>query len=71
MDGFSVRGRGNIINVLAKIPKSVLEPAFDRDDIDLSMAENPLIRAEILKILKTSIETQVQAQVSQSGGKKK
>ena len=66
MNGLSSRGHLNLTQVVAKIPKSIREPALDpnADIIDLSMAENHLIRGEVLQILKSSIARDLRAEVS-------
>ncbi|KAB8261315.1 pyridoxal phosphate-dependent transferase [Aspergillus pseudonomiae] len=53
----SARGGLNVTQVLRRIPPHVLNPALHRDEIDLSMAENRVIRQEILQLAKSAIET--------------
>ncbi|KAK6828793.1 hypothetical protein RU639_003479 [Aspergillus parasiticus] len=58
VDGLlSTRGGLNVTQVLGRIPPHVLNPAFHRDEIDLSMAENRVIRHEIIQLAKVAIET--------------
>ena len=52
----SRRGDANVSNIMPRIPKTVLEAGWAPNEdsvIDLSMAENWLIRDEILEIQKT------------------
>ena len=55
MNGLSSRWYLNLTQVIAKIPKSILEPTPNPNAMDLSMAENHLIREEMLQIVKLSI----------------
>lgn len=64
MSGLSSRGHLNLTQVIAKIPKSILEPSPNPNAIDLSMAENHLIREEILQIVKSSIAGDLRSEVS-------
>ncbi|PIG79338.1 aminotransferase GliI-like protein [Aspergillus arachidicola] len=58
VDGLlSTRGGLNVTQVLGRIPPHVLNPALHRDEIDLSMAENRVIRHEIIQLAKVAIET--------------
>ncbi|KAF7617894.1 hypothetical protein AFLA_006804 [Aspergillus flavus NRRL3357] len=58
VDGLlSTRGGLNVTQVLGRIPSHVLNPALHRDEIDLSMAENQVIRHEIIQLAKVAIET--------------
>ncbi|KAB8268857.1 pyridoxal phosphate-dependent transferase [Aspergillus minisclerotigenes] len=58
VDGLlSTRGGLNVTQVLCRIPPHVLNPALHRDEIDLSMAENQVIRHEIIQLAKVAIET--------------
>ncbi|KAE8164392.1 pyridoxal phosphate-dependent transferase [Aspergillus tamarii] len=58
VDGLlSTRGGLNVTQVLGRIPPHVLNPALRRDEIDLSMAENRVIRHEIIQLAKAAIET--------------
>ncbi|MCJ1436772.1 hypothetical protein MMC27_006154 [Xylographa pallens] len=62
MDCLSTRGCSNLIEIIAKVPKSLLQPSSNPDEIDLSFAENWTIRHEVLDIIKGSIESHFQAQ---------
>ena len=62
MDTLSRRGRSNVVVTLAKLPKAMLDDReaskgaeVAREIIDLSMAENWLIRQEVLDICKPAI----------------
>ena len=59
----SARGGLNVTQVLRRIPPHVLNPALHRDEIDLSMAENRVIRQEILQLAKSAIETNLHYEV--------
>lgn len=63
MSGLSSRGHLNLTQVIAKMPKSILEPTSNPNVIDLSMAENHLIREEILQIAKSSVAGNLQSKV--------
>ena len=63
MSGLSSRGHLNLTQVIAKIPKSILEPTSNPNVVDLSMAENHLIREEILCIVKSSIAKNLHLEV--------
>lgn len=63
MDGFSARGYSNLTDIIAKVPKSLLEPSSNPDEIDLSFAENWTIRREVLDIVKRAIEAEFGAHV--------
>lgn len=63
MDDLSQRGRSNITAIMARIPKAILAgtkstKSITSNDgsIDLSMAENWLIRHEVLDICKAAIK---------------
>jgi hypothetical protein len=69
-DGFSSRGRSNLTNIMQKIPKAILEGTKDtnllstkNNLIDLSMAENWLIRPEVLEICKSAIQNNFESHV--------
>ena len=68
MEHLSQRGRSNILEVMSKIPKSLLGDSKSRwsetDPIDLSVAENWLIRNEVLEICKSVINQRFQTHVS-------
>jgi hypothetical protein len=71
MDHLSQRGRANIEGVMARIPKAILAGTKSSksssslgDDIDLSMAENWLIRKDVLAICKAAIEDDFDTNVS-------
>lgn len=52
----SKRGNANVSNILPRIPRTILEAGWVPNEdsvIDLSIAENWLIRDEILDIQKT------------------
>lgn len=63
MDGFSDRGALNLMEIMAKVPESLLKPSSNPDEINLSIAENWVIRYEVLDILKSSLENSLRAQV--------
>lgn len=64
VDGLlSTRGGLNVTQVLGRIPPHVLNPALRRDEIDLSMAENRVIRHEIIQLAKAAIETSLHDEV--------
>ncbi|PYH35561.1 aminotransferase gliI [Aspergillus neoniger CBS 115656] len=52
---FSHRGHKNLTDVLTRFPPYLLNPNFTWHGIDLTLAENHVIRSEILSILKTCI----------------
>ncbi|KAJ5578059.1 aminotransferase GliI-like protein [Penicillium hispanicum] len=58
----SSRGNANLTEVLPLFPPYLLNPDFTWDGVDLTLAENQLIRGEILSILKTSVAENVQPQ---------
>ena len=71
MDNLSRRGHSNVIETMAQLPKAMLESIDDDTDgrgyqepIDLSVAENWLIREEVLGIGKLAIEKHFDGQVS-------
>ncbi len=68
MDHLSQRGRSNIVEIMSKVPKSLLEDSKSKssetDRIDLSVAENWLIRNEVLEICKSVINQRFQTHVS-------
>lgn len=65
VDGLlSTRGGLNVTQVLGRIPSHVLNPALHRDEIDLSMAENQVIRHEIIQLAKVAIETSLYYEVA-------
>lgn len=64
IDGFSARGTSNLLEVMAKVPESILNPSANQDKISLSNAENWVIRNEVVDTLKSSIEGRLQAHVS-------
>lgn len=51
------------MNVLQKIPENILHAAPDTNEINLSIAENYLIRSEILEEFKSSIAHSLRANV--------
>ncbi|KAJ5903521.1 pyridoxal phosphate-dependent transferase [Penicillium tannophilum] len=52
----SARGNLNLTQVLGRIPPQLLNPTERHNEIDLSMAENRLIREEILQLARSAIE---------------
>lgn len=68
MDYLSQRGRSNITDIMTKIPGAILsgpERTFNpTNSINLSMAENWLIRPEILERCKAAIADSLAAHVS-------
>lgn len=65
-DNLSVRGLTNISRIMSRVPKSLLEEPEDEviTEIDLSMAENWVNRAEVLKILKGAVRDNLAEDVS-------
>lgn len=63
MKDFSVRGASNLTEIMARVPESILKPSTDPDEIDLSIAENGVIRREVLDVMKFSVEKRLQAHV--------
>ncbi len=68
MDTLSRRGRSNVAITLEKLPKAMLDnreatngAEATRETIDLSMAENWLIRQEVLDICKPAIVNEFDA----------
>ena len=68
MQSLSERGRSNIIEIMSRVPKKLLggtESKSNRSSIiDLSMAENWLIRNEVLEVCRFAIDQKFQAHVS-------
>lgn len=71
MDHLSQRGRANIEGIMARIPKTILAGTKSTestnrlsDSIDLSMAENWLVRNEVLAICKAAIKDNFDSHVS-------
>jgi hypothetical protein len=69
-DGLSSRGLSNLTNIMQKVPKSILDGTKDthllstkNSLIDLSMAENWLIRPEVLEICKSAIQLDFESRV--------
>lgn len=63
----SNRGQLNVDRIMPNVPKSMLEPPEEEDDcIDLSLAENWLIRNEVLEIYKEAISEHYQPKVRSS-----
>ena len=64
----SKRGQINIDEIMARVPKSILEEKpqapTEAGPIDLSVAENWLIRDEILEICKPGIQRSLDREVS-------
>ena len=63
----SDRGMDNVATVIPRIPKTILEAGNTPDEediVDMSVAENWLIRDEILKIEKEVVEKKVRSEVS-------
>lgn len=63
MSALSTRGQYNVSQIIAKIPRAILEPTSDPNRVDLSMAENHLIRDEVSQYIKSAITTSLQAEV--------
>lgn len=62
----SDRGMSNVTTVIPRIPKTILEAGNTHDEeeiIDMSVAENWLIRDEILKIEKEVVEKKLRSEV--------
>jgi hypothetical protein len=59
----SARGSLNLTQVLGRIPPQLLNPTERSDEIDLSMAENRLIREEILQLARSAIENSLRSKV--------
>ena len=73
MDRLSSRGRFNVTKTIAQLPQAMLENDSKgtngehyKKSIDLSMAENWLIRDEVLSISKPAIEKYFHGDVSPS-----
>lgn len=65
MEQLSNRGRSNITEIMNRIPAAILEGINSNDDsINLSMAENWLVRQEVLDICKASIQNNFDTHVS-------
>lgn len=60
----SARGNLNLTQVLGRIPPQLLNPTERHNEIDLSMAENRLIREEILQLARSAIENSLCSKVS-------
>ena len=63
----SQRGVGNVANLIKRMPKTILDAGNTADEssiIDLSVAENWLIRNGILEIQRSVVQDSLQAQVS-------
>ena len=67
MEGLSERGTLNLTAIMSQVPKAILEGSkcsiVDGRGIDLSMAENWLIRNEVLDISKAAIQNTFEAHV--------
>jgi hypothetical protein len=63
MASFSARGADNLANIMTKIPKSLLEPTPSTDRINLSFAENWVVRGEVLAAVKAAVDEQLNAHV--------
>lgn len=59
MDQLSARGRSNVMEIMSRVPKNLLQDdeniSDGNDQINLSMAENWLVRNEVLEICKNAI----------------
>ena len=68
MHSLSERGRSNISEIMSRVPQKLLGDSKSKSDkssvIDLSMAENWLIRNEVLEICKFAINKKFQKHVS-------
>ena len=65
----SKRGDANVSNIMPRIPTTILQAGWvphEDSIIDLSMAENWLIRDEILEIQKTAIANHLDHEVDAS-----
>lgn len=57
VDGLSARGHNNVITIMSKISAMMAEKSsLPSSTIDLSAAENFLIRPELIAIYKAAIE---------------
>ena len=67
MHGLSDRGRSNITQIMSRVPKKLLGDSESKlngsSTIDLSMAENWLIRNEVLEICRFAIDRKLQTHV--------
>jgi hypothetical protein len=63
MSSLSTRGQFNVDQIIAKIPRAILEPTSDPNRVNLSMAENHLIRDEVAEIVRTAIAESFQPEV--------
>ena len=70
MEHLSQRGCSNITSVLSQVPKALLEDSKKgkhkekSESVDLSMAENWVIRKEVIKICKKAISKDFDTHVS-------
>ena len=65
----SKRGDANVSNIMPRIPRTILEAGWAPHEdsiIDLSIAENWLIRDEILEIQKTVVTDYLNREVNAS-----
>ena len=65
----SKRGDANVSNIMPRIPRTILEAGWvanERPIIDLSIAENWLIRNEILEIQKNVVGDYLKSEVKAS-----
>ena len=65
----SKRGDANVSNIMPRIPRTILEAGWVPNEdsiIDLSIAENWLIRDEILEIQKTVVTDYLNREVNAS-----
>jgi len=63
MSTLSARGQFNVSQIMAKIPRALLEPSSDPNLVDLSMAENHLIRHEVSQFVKSAIAKSFEPEV--------
>lgn len=63
MSSLSTRGQHNVSQIITKIPRGILQPTLDPDVVDLSMAENHLIRHEVSQFVKSAIADSFNAEV--------
>jgi hypothetical protein len=66
MTALSKRGAQNVGTYIGHLPVSLIEVVDDSDWIDLSFAENYIIRKEVLEVFRDAAATQVTDKVSET-----
>lgn len=67
MASISKRCQVNLTEIIAKVPKRLLESPSNPASIDLSIAENHLVRKEVLELVSAEIQNQLTVEVSGAG----